>query len=80
MLFSILIFEINGQVQRNKRYSYLKKKWIVKSLTYRVTKYPSVLPKNVVDSEIKRAFNLWQEQINLEFLEQPIGPVDIEIK
>lgn len=80
LIFLIICSGVNGGITRHKRYSYLENKWIVKSLTYRVTKYPSVLPKNIVDSEIKRAFDLWQQQINLEFQQHPVGPVDIEIK
>lgn len=79
-MFLIICSRVNGGITRNKRYSYFENKWIVKSLTYRVTKYPSVLPKNIVDSEIKRAFDLWQQQINLEFHKNAVGPVDIEIK
>lgn len=79
-MFLILGSGVNGGINRHKRYSFLENKWVVKSLSYRVTKYPSVLPKLVVDSEIRRAFDLWQEQINLEFLQQAVGPVDIEIK
>ena len=80
VFFLMLGTGVNGGINRQKRYSFLENKWTVKALSYRVTKYPSVLPKLVVDSEIKRAFDLWQEQINLEFSLQAEGPVDIEIK
>ena len=80
LVILIMCSGIDGGISRHKRYSFLENRWIVKSLSYRVTKYPSVLPKCIVDSEIKRAFDLWQEQINLEFLQQAVGPADIEIK
>ena len=47
--------------KRRKRYALQGSRWSVKTLTYRISKYPSDgrIPKDRIDAEIKSAFQLW---------------------
>ena len=52
------------------------------NLFSRITKYPATgrLSKRKVDTEIKKAFELWEQQTNLEFEKRDSGSVHIEIR
>jgi matrix metalloproteinase-14 (membrane-inserted) len=54
----------------------------VKDLTYKISKYPSTrrLSKSDVDSEIRKALDVWSAQTDLTFTEKNSGRVHIEIK
>ena len=49
---------------------------------FRITKYPGTgrLSKSKVDTEIKKAFELWEAVTNLEFERRSSGSVHIEIR
>ena len=57
-------------------------RWKVKALTYKISKYPSTnrLTKREVDSEIKKALNVWAEVTDLTFEQRLFGKVHIDIK
>ena len=68
--------------RRRKRYALQGSRWRTKTLTYRITKYPGTdrLSKSKVDREIKRAFDLWEEQTDLKFERKNSGSVHIQIR
>ena len=51
-------------------------------MTYKISKYPSTnrLTKREVDSEIKKALNVWAEVTDLTFEQRLFGKVHIDIK
>ena len=55
--------------------------WRKRELTYRIFKYPTNrgLSRQDVDSETRKAFNMWQEVSGMRFSERSSGSVDIEI-
>lgn len=57
-------------------------RWKVKALTYKISKYPSTnrLTKREVDSEIKKALNVWAEVTDLTFEQRLFGKVHIDIR
>ena len=67
---------------RHKRYALQGSRWKKRTLTYRITKYPSKrkLSRNDVDINIKKAFNVWMIKTNLNFVKRRFGRVDIEIR
>ena len=56
-------------------------RWKTKELTYKISKYPSTnrLTKREVDSEIKKALNVWAEVTDLTFEQRLFGKVHILI-
>ena len=55
-------------------------KWEKKELTYRINSYPSsTLSKSVVDSNIRKAFDMWQQVSGLSFSESSADSADIQI-
>ena len=54
-------------------------RWKTKELTYKISKYPSTnrLTKREVDSEIKKALNVWAEVTDLTFEQRLFGKVHI---
>jgi len=67
---------------RNKRYALQGSRWKTRTLTYKVTKYPSKkgLSRNNVDQTMKRAFEVWSKATNLKFERKFSGDVHIEIR
>lgn len=55
------------------------KRWNVKELTYRISKYSKNLNPTEVDEEIARAFSVWSEYADFTFTPKKDGPVHIEI-
>jgi len=43
-------------------------KWNKKNVTYRISEYTEKLSRNFVDAEIAKAFQLWAEHADLEFI------------
>ena len=68
--------------RRSKRYVHQGSVWKVRRLTYRITKYPSDsrLKKREVDSQVKQAFQVWQDVSDLKFEKKDSGSVHIEIR
>ena len=66
---------------RQKRFALQGTRWKRKRLAYRVTKYPTKigLRKNDVDLTMKKAFDVWSKETNLEFDKKLEGDVHIEI-
>ncbi|XP_014254685.1 72 kDa type IV collagenase [Cimex lectularius] len=54
--------------------------WSAKTIYYKVITYPLTLDRNVVDSELKRAFNLWSSVTKLKFVQIEKGNYHIGIK
>ncbi len=71
-----------SDARRKKRYALQGSRWRTKTLTYRVTKYPSTsrLSKSEVDGQVKEAFTLWEKETNLKFQRKSSGSVHIEIR
>ncbi|XP_011311133.1 matrix metalloproteinase-14 isoform X2 [Fopius arisanus] len=65
---------------RSKRYALQGSRWRVKKLTYKISKYPTLLEKKVVDKDISRAFAVWSEYTDLTFTQKRSGQVHIEIR
>lgn len=67
---------------RRKRYALQGSRWKVKALTYKISKYPSTnrLTSKEVDSEIKKALNVWAEVTDLTFEQRQFGKVHIDIR
>merc|ERR1719295_1004162 len=68
--------------RRRKRYALQGSRWSLKTLTYRITKYPSTykMTHKRVDYEIERAFKVWSEHTGLKFEVRDSGSVHIEIR
>lgn len=67
--------------KRNKRYNLLgPNKWETKKLSYHVSKYSQTIPDYIVDIELKRAFDVWSEHIDLEFHLESSEVVEIDIR
>ncbi|KAK9704416.1 Hemopexin [Popillia japonica] len=69
----------SGSDSRSKRYNLQGSRWKVRSLTYKISKYPKKLKQTDVDKEIFRAFSVWSEYTDLTFRPGK-GQVHIEIK
>ncbi|XP_055530959.1 matrix metalloproteinase-14 isoform X2 [Wyeomyia smithii] len=69
-----------GSDSRSKRYALQGSRWKVKSLTYRISKYPSRLERSEVDKEIAKAFSVWSEYTDLTFTHKKSSPVHIDIR
>ncbi|XP_019867201.2 72 kDa type IV collagenase-like [Aethina tumida] len=56
----------------------IEKKWPQKELTYTILNYPTDLDASDTEVEIRRAFSVWTNHIDLKFRESGINP-DIKI-
>lgn len=70
------------QARRKKRYALQGSRWRVKTLTWRISRYPSSgrLSKSKLDDEIKQAFQLWADKTALTFERKDSGSVHIDIR
>lgn len=69
-----------GNGARKKRYALQGSKWKYRNLTYRISDYPTELTRDQVDSEIKKALQVWGDVTPLTFTHTRYGPVDLDIK
>ena len=68
-------------VSRMKRYALQGSRWKTRTLTYKVSKYPSRrLSKRIVDKTIKKAFEVWSKDTNFRFIHKPAGTVQLDIR
>ena len=65
---------------RKKRYALQGSRWKKRTLTYKVGRYPTKLSKSEVDTDVRKAFNMWSQASGLTFVNSPYGSVDIEIR
>ena len=66
---------------RKKRYALQGSRWKKRVLTYTVGKYPSKLNRAEVDTDVRKAFDMWQRASGLTFMRRSPGSnVDIEIR
>jgi len=75
--------KVKSTLSRKKRYVLQGSRWRVRSLTYRITKYPkrSGLSRSAVDKVIRKAFDVWERPTGLTFTEDNgRGKVHIEIR
>ena len=79
-LLSDYFEDINYEVYEVIENHLLNRKWNTSILYYKVSKYSLKLSKTAIDTEIKRAVDIWNEQINFEMIAKPMGVVDVEIK
>lgn len=68
--------------KRKKRYVLQGSRWRVKTLSYKISRYPSTsrLSKREVDNEIKEALDVWSSVTDLEFEQKSSGRVHIDIR
>lgn len=68
--------------RRRKRYALQGSRWKVDTLTWRISRYPTSgrLSKSDVDKEMKRAFQLWADETNLQFQKKDSGTAHIDIR
>ncbi|XP_023247076.1 matrilysin-like, partial [Copidosoma floridanum] len=69
-----------GLENRLKRYALQGSRWRVKKLTYKISQYPRLLEKTLVDKEIANAFSVWSDYTDLSFTARKTGQVHIEIR
>lgn len=69
-----------ANTRRKKRYALQGSRWRVRDLTYKITKYPSVLGRQAVDREVAAAFQVWEDVSNLSFKPATSGKVHIEVR
>merc|ERR1711892_1260160 len=74
--------DIVGKGARKKRYALQGSRWKVRTLTYRISKYPTTkrLSKSDVDNEIQKAFQVWSNATDLTFDQRQYGQVHIDIR
>ena len=66
---------------RRKRYALQGSRWKKRVLTYTVGRYPSKLSRSEVDTDVRKAFDMWQRASGLTFVRRsPGSTVDIEIR
>ena len=66
---------------RTKRFALQGSRWKKEELTYTVGRYPSGLSRSEVDTDVKKAFNMWQQASELTFVRKRTwDKVDIEIR
>lgn len=66
---------------RMKRFALQGSRWKKEELTYTVGRYPSGLSRSEVDTDVKKAFNMWQQASGLTFVrKRSWDKVDIEIR
>lgn len=59
----------NDQNNRKRRYALQGSKWPKSNIRFKIAKYPvyGLMSKKEINEELKRAFDLWSENSNLEF-------------
>ncbi|RNA19960.1 matrix metallo ase-14-like [Brachionus plicatilis] len=59
----------DDQKNRNRRYALQGSKWPKSNIQFKITKYPAyrLMSKRDINDELKRAFDLWSVNSNLEF-------------
>lgn len=66
---------------RMKRFALQGSRWKKEKLTYSVGRYPSGLSRSEVDTDVKKAFNMWQQASGLSFVrKRSWDKVDIELR
>lgn len=66
---------------RMKRFAVQGSRWKKKELTFTVGRYPSGLSRSEVDTDVEKAFNMWQQASGLTFVrKRSWDKVDIEIR
>ena len=66
---------------RMKRFALQGSRWKKEELTFTVGRYPSGLSRSEVDTDVEKAFNMWQQASGLTFVRKRSWDiVDIEIR
>ena len=66
---------------RMKRFALQGSRWKKEELTFTVGRYPSGLSRSEVDTDVEKAFNMWQQASGLTFVrKRSWDVVDIEIR
>ena len=66
---------------RMKRFALQGSRWKKEELTFTVGRYPSGLSRSEVDTDVEKAFNMWQQASGLTFVrKRSWDKVDIEIR
>ena len=72
----------NDFKKRKKRFALQGSRWKVKTLLYKISKYPnnSGMTKLEVDTEIRKALDVWSNVTRLNFQQRLSGPVHIDVR
>ena len=72
----------SDSMRRKKRFDLQGSRWKVKTLLYKISKYPSdlIMTKSEVDAEIRRALDVWSNVTKLNFQQRTSGPVHIDVR
>ena len=72
----------SDRVGRRRRFALQGSRWKVKTLTYKISKYPTKrgLTREEVDREIHAALSVWSNVTQLEFVKKTSGPVHIDVR
>jgi len=66
---------------RRKRFALQGSRWMKEEVSYSVGRYPSGLTMSEVDSDVKKAFDMWQQASGLTFVRKRAWDnADIEIR
>ncbi|KAI4464387.1 matrix metalloproteinase [Holotrichia oblita] len=65
--------------QETRLENLLRSRWSRNNLTYKIIRYSRKLKREVVDKEVKEAFDLWGRYLNKTFTQRTNGSVDAEI-
>ncbi|CAG7816597.1 unnamed protein product [Allacma fusca] len=74
--------KIRTENRRSKRYVLTQSRWEKRDVTYRISEFsrrPGV-SEALVDRDVQRAFQLWQDVTNLNFIKVDRGDADIDIR
>ena len=66
-------------VRRRKRFALQGSRWMKAEVSYTVGRYPSGLSRSEVDSDVKKAFDMWQHASGLTFVRKRVN-ADIELR
>jgi len=71
-----------GATARKKRYALQGSRWKVKTLTYKISKYPTTkrISTTEVDKEIRKALQVWSDVTDLAFEQRQSGRVHIDVR
>lgn len=71
-----------GATARKKRYALQGSRWKVRTLTYKISKYPTTkrLSNSEVDKEIQKALQVWSDVTDLSFEQRSNGRVHIDVR
>ncbi|KAK9704421.1 Matrixin [Popillia japonica] len=65
--------------RRHKRFAVQRSRWSQTNLTYKIVRYSKKLKRDVVDRDVKEAFDLWGRHLNKTFTQKTVGLADTDL-